>query len=103
MEKNESLQMRVVGDDYIDALMEKFEGGIEYPIPNPGFNMSMVKSRFNTYIFSIRIVMPYKNLLTRKLLVPGISDRMFKLKKLEIIFDDEHKSDSFFWDWTNNF
>lgn len=102
-ENKSSVKIRVV-EDYVRSLYDYFEGGIEYPLRSAGFNMSFIEYKDVPNIFVFRNVLPLKNLLERKDLVPGISKRTYKrfLESQENFkVENSDFSENFIWDWTN--
>lgn len=89
-----------IPDTYIDFIFDYFKGGIEYPMKNKGFNLSFVKLK-NKYIFVVRNVFPFKILLQKKELIPGISRKKYSYIKNKINVTNAFISENFIWDWNN--
>ena len=89
-----------IPETYIDYLFDFFKGGIEYPIKNNGFNLSFVRLK-NEYIFIFRNVFPIKNIIEKKILIPGLSKKKFEFIKDHMNVSQSQISDDFIWDWLN--
>lgn len=95
------MKIRIVEKDYIDYIYNYFNGNIQYPIKNNGFNLSFCKFK-NQYIFVFRNVFPLKNILLKKDLIPGISSKFLdKIKNNFTININTNLSEDFIWDWSN--
>jgi hypothetical protein len=74
------LKIRVIEEDYMNIFENIIKNKIAYPKKNPCFNLSFSKFYGNQYLFCIRNVILYKQLVENLDLYPGI----FKYSK-----DDE--------------
>jgi|SaaInlStandDraft_1057018.scaffolds.fasta_scaffold15653_4 hypothetical protein len=94
-----------ISDEYKSQLFEYFKGGVEMPIKNSGTNMSFIKYN-DRYIFVCRNIYPIKNIIDKKKLIPGISQRSknYLNKKMVIPFiTQDNVSDYYLWDWYNTY
>lgn len=92
--------IRVVGDDYSSFIFNYFKGQKELPFENNGFNMSFAKLFSDLYIFAIRNAIPYKNIIEKKKLYPGISENTIKTRGgTKNLFNKNDVSEYYIWDW----
>ena len=92
------MKVRIVSDDYIDFFKSYIKNELAYPIDNPCFNMSFCKFYNKQYLFYVRNIILYKQLLKKEKLYPGISEYFFKTSKHHI---KNNISNSFIWDFVN--
>ena len=92
------MKIRIVSDDYINFFKSYIKNELVYPIDNPCFNMSFSKFYNNQYLFCVRNVILYKQLIKKEKLYPGIS-------KYFLVMSQQHTennlSNTYIWDWKN--
>lgn len=92
------MKIKVVSDDYIDFFKNQITDNLAYPIDNKCFNMSFSKFYNNQYLFCVRNIITYKQLIKKEALYPGISQ--FFIDKSNKFIEDNF-SDLFIWTWRN--
>lgn len=92
------MQIRIVSNDYIHFFKNYLENNLAYPFDNPCFNMSFCKFYNHQYLFCVRNVIPYKQLIKKEKLYPGISEYFLKMSKYHI---ENNLSNMYIWDWVN--
>jgi hypothetical protein len=92
------MQIRIVSNDYINFFKNYLENNLSYPFDNLCFNMSFCKFYNNEYLFCVRNVIPYKQLIKKEKLYPGISEYFLKMSKYHI---ENNLSNMFIWNWVN--
>jgi hypothetical protein len=92
------MKVRVVSNDYIDFFKLYIKNELAYPIDNPCFNMSFSKFYNKQYLFCVRNVIPFKQIIKKEKLYPGISEYFFKTSKYHT---ENNISNMFIWDWIN--
>jgi hypothetical protein len=93
------MKIRVIEEDYMNIFENIIKNKIAYPKKNPCFNLSFSKFYGNQYLFCVRNVILYKQLVENLDLYPGI----FKYSKDEEgnIHDNNDLSNIFIWTWQN--
>lgn len=88
-----------ISEEYVNYLYNFFKGEIEMPFKNNGFNMGFTKYK-DSYIFVIRNVYPIKNIIEKKELIPGISNKRFtSITNKSLNINNSQLSEYFIWNW----
>jgi hypothetical protein len=92
------MKIRVVSDDYIKFFKLYIKNELVYPVDNPCFNMSFCKFYNNKYLFCVRNVILYKQLIKKEKLYPGISKYFLMMSQQHT---ENNLSNTYIWDWKN--
>lgn len=86
-----------VGDDYVNFIYDNIER-VAYPFKNYGFNMSFIRFDKNREMYIFRNVFPFKAVINKKELHPGIPTKMANMNNN---YRPENLSNDFIWSWIN--
>jgi hypothetical protein len=94
------MKIRIVADDYINFFENIIENKTIYPKKNPCFNLSFSKFYNNQYLFCVRNIITYKQLINNKNLFPGIPKYSYNESEMH---DNNNLSEDFIWEWKKNY
>jgi hypothetical protein len=89
---------RVVDSDYTDFFKKYIDHNLVYPINNPCFNMAFSKFYNDQYIFSVRNIITYKQLINDINLYPGF---IYYTNNEKNVHNNNNLSNLFYWEWIN--
>lgn len=93
------MKIRVVDSNYTDFFENIIKNKIIYPKKNPCFNLSFSKYYNNEYLFCVRNVILYNQLIKNINLYPGI--RKYSKNNESEMHDNNDLSNIFIWEWKN--
>jgi hypothetical protein len=93
------MKIRIVDSNYTDFFENIIKNKIIYPKKNPCFNLSFSKYYNNQYLFCVRNVILYDQLIKNINLYPGI--RKYSKNNESNMHNNNDLSNIFIWEWKN--